>query len=60
MNSPIFTIPLCKNAVANAFYIRLTVIHILSAVTAIDTSGIDTLSELRKMLEKRLLQVRVW
>lgn len=59
MNSPIFTLTLCKIAVANAFYIRLTVIHILSAVTAIDTSGIDTLSELRKMLEKRLLQVRV-
>ncbi|KAL6137661.1 hypothetical protein ACLB2K_062950 [Fragaria x ananassa] len=29
----------------------------MTAVTAIDTSGIDTLSELRKMLEKRLLQL---
>ncbi|KAF1898624.1 hypothetical protein Lal_00023629 [Lupinus albus] len=29
----------------------------MTAVTAIDTSGIDTLCELRKMLEKRSLQV---
>ena len=29
----------------------------LSAVTAIDTSGLDTLCELRKMLEKRSLKV---
>ncbi|KAE9600489.1 putative SLC26A/SulP transporter [Lupinus albus] len=28
-----------------------------SAVTAIDTSGLDTLCELKKMLEKRLLQL---
>jgi anti-anti-sigma regulatory factor len=29
-----------------------------SAVTAIDTSGLETLGELRKMLEKRSLQVQ--
>lgn len=29
----------------------------MTAVTAIDTSGIDTISELRKMLEKRSLQL---
>ncbi|XP_028119846.1 probable sulfate transporter 3.4 [Camellia sinensis] len=28
----------------------------MTAVTAIDTSGIDTICELRKMLEKRSLQ----
>ena len=30
----------------------------ISAVTAIDTSGIDTVCELRKMLDKKSLQVR--
>ncbi|MED6133913.1 putative sulfate transporter 3.4 [Stylosanthes scabra] len=29
----------------------------MTAVTAIDTSGLDTLCELRKMLEKRSLQL---
>lgn len=31
---------------------------LFSAVTAIDTSGLETLGELRKMLEKRSLQVQ--
>ena len=32
---------------------------LFSAVTAIDTSGIDTVCEIRKMLEKRSLQVEI-
>lgn len=30
-----------------------------SAVTAIDTSGIDTICEIRKMLEQKSLKVKV-
>lgn len=32
---------------------------LISAVTAIDTSGIDMVCELRKILEKKSLQVRI-
>lgn len=32
-------------------------IQILSAVTAIDTSGMEALTELKKMLNKKSLQV---
>lgn len=33
-------------------------VSVTAAVTAIDTSGIDTICELRKMLEKRSLKVK--
>lgn len=33
-------------------------IHQISAVTAIDTSGIDAISELKKTMEERSLKVR--
>lgn len=45
-----------ENLLVQSIY---TVSFSFSAVTAIDTSGIDMLRELRKMLEKRSLQVRI-
>jgi hypothetical protein len=60
-----------KTSKKNGYFIKLASVlahlakvfffffFLFSAVTAIDTSGIDTVCEIRKMLEKRSLQVEI-